>query len=322
MRLLAALAVVGVVAGALSLPGAGDWIASASVGSMRGMSHGSASQAGILDDGDMGNYLRKPSADRITSQAAARSLGQAPIAGDLGDVIVFRPNGVVRLEANKPAFLEHRALAWVSYNATSGLFDVPELGLWSVGEVTLPDVGFVNPATGAYERGAFRLALVQETPEGRTYPAGMHSGWVTKGDREAFLDQALPEGGSAPVGSMLVQPSWVEAKLTRVIDGDTVVRDVFLGTGLVLVGGVAWLRFRGRLRAGRPKAHGEESPPLVRRRALRPRKQPLAKLLRAACEDCQTPWGAEPFCVRCGAERYPRHRYATAPARGPRRRAP
>lgn len=281
-------AIVALAATAALVPGLQAWFSSASVlAGERSMGHGDGPMAGALDDGDMGNYQRKPPASAITPALDARPGAGPFVAEDWGDVVVFRPNGAPASTAR--ALMEHRVLAWVDYNETSGLFDVPSLGLRSVDEVILPSVGFWDAANHTYAARDVRVVLAQRGADNTTYPAGQHSGWVTKGDRAAEADQSSPDG-TAPPRTELVRPEWVEARLLRVVDAQPLGRDVTLGmVGAVLAGSVG-LRLRRRARRAEPAPKA------------RKRWQP-------SCAECHTPWERLAFCSRCGAERAPKHRF-------------
>lgn len=285
------VALVGGAAAVLLMPGGLGLAEPTMRGSGDSMSHGER-QAGVLDDGDLGNYQPNPAFEDITTMVAARAAGAPQVAGDWGDVLVFRPDGVAREEPGKRVLVEHRALVWVAYDPATGRFDVPELGLAGVREVTIPDVGAWDSAAGAYLRRDLTLTLVADDG---TYPAGRHSGWVTKGDHNLALDQAPGAGGA--VLSQLVQPAWVEGRLLRVVDQEQVMLDAFAGVGAALlagglaIGGWMWLKRTG----GLPSMAG------------------LAPWRAASCA-CGATWGTLSFCARCGAERAPRTRYATPEA--------
>lgn len=292
--LLAGLVLAGVGAGTV-LAGDAGWLTKSLVGRGHSMSHGPEPLPGVLDDGDLGRYRWGPGQGDITSMVAARAAGAPGPAGDFGDVVMYRPNGEARPEAGRRVLVEHRVLVWVELNASSGRFDAPELGLASVSSVTIPEVGTWDPALG-YVRRSFTLHLVVEGPEGLSYPAGRHSGWVTKGDHNPALDQDPRPGG--PAVSQLVQPAWVEAQLVGVVDADSLVRDVALGVAAALVLGSAAVVAHKRLRRrGGARAVARDARP------PRPR-----------CGACREPWGELPFCARCGA--VPPRRSASPQERG------
>jgi hypothetical protein len=309
---LLSVLVVGGIFGLSMVPGSEAWFSTVSGGRGNSMSHG-PSQAGILDDGDLGNYQRNPAPGDITPMVTAQAMGLAPIAGDHGDVITFRPDGEVRTELGRRILVEHRALVWVAYDEASGLFDVPELGLDDVARITIPSVGLWDEQAQAYVRKDYTLVLAEPQAEGGwAYPAGQHSGWVTKGDHNRGLDQS-PGADGQPL-STLVQPAWVEGRLLRVVDQDAVVRDALVGTAVVLLLGVAFLLAKKAYRGPPPKARlplaGDDPfEPLPKTRG-----DPLGDLVksfRASCEACGTPWRDQAFCLRCGAERAPKNRYGS-----------
>lgn len=321
------------IAAASMLPGAQDWFAPTLRGSGGSMSHGPEPQPGVLDHGDLGNYqsgITGP--EQVTTTLQAREEGRAPIAGDLGDVLIFRPNGAPSGGLTGRPLIEHRALAWVAYDAATGLFDVPELGLNDVRELPLASINAWDAERGAYLARDFVLTLVAESAEGaRTYPAGQHSGWVTKGDHNDALDQQ--PGADGAVLSALVQPAWVSGKLTRVVDQDVISRDVLVGVVVAILLGVGALLLRAMLTGkglgwSRSKQQaGQQGFVEPAYEAPREPSMPakLLKALRASCESCGTPFAELAFCMRCGADRHPTHRYGStearqAAARGARRR--
>lgn len=319
---LAAL-LLGGFAAIVAMPGSQEWFSAAVGGRGTSMSHGPEPQAGVLDDGDLGNYQRFPPPEAVTPMMAARAAGLPPVAGEPGDVLLFRADGEARHELGRRVLVEHRALAWVAYDEATGLFDVPELGLDDVRAVTLRDVPYWDAEQGAYLRRDYTLVLVADGPAGATYPAGRHSGWVTKGDHNALLDQQ-PRGEAAPL-SALVRPAWVEGRLVRVVDQDAMQRDVLVGVVLALLLGVGAVLVRHLLR-GTPILAPRRSDPAF---DLEPVKRPLpgagaaravGQLLRPACE-CGAAWGDMPFCAKCGAERHRRDRYASPEARAAAARA-
>lgn len=287
---LALLAVVGGVLGIVAQTGGQLWLATTMRGSGDSMSHGPATQ-GILDDGDMGHYQKHPAFADILTMVTAREEGLEQVAGDWGDVLVYRADGQARTDRlGMRVLVEHRALLWLAYDEATGLFDAPELGLTGIREVTIPGVGTWDPEAGTYVRSDMRLVLVQDGPEGRTYPAGQHSGWVAKGDHNGALDQH-PGADGKPL-STLVRPEWVEARLLNVVDQGQVVFDGAVGAGAAMVlGGAALLGWQWA-RKGSPRAPA---------------------LGGAKC-GCGSAWSDLAFCGRCGAERAPRTRYASPEA--------
>lgn len=212
------------------------------------MEHSRTPQPGILDRWDTGVYTRNPPKESIVPLVEARATGGPYIAGDHGHVIVFE---VVRTESRSYGG-EHRAIVWVEYNATSGRFDIPAMGLWSVGNVTIPDLGgWTGPVDDRYVRQAASVDLVG--PGGNvTYPIGQHSGWLTKGDRPGGFDQEA--FGGTPPRFPIVRPEWVTARLDAVVDhdpGEVFLRNSVVGDGAVLcisaVGTLAGFRLHRRV---------------------------------------------------------------------------
>ncbi|MCA1813553.1 MAG: hypothetical protein LC624_06335 [Halobacteriales archaeon] len=283
---------------ALGLAGTGD-ITSVSAVTSNDMSHGEA-QAGFLDPGDLIGHQHLPSFDSITAHYAAQALGKAPVAGDQGDVLQFWPNGKAGTGPNANP-VEHRAIAWVAYDAATGLFDVPELGLRQVRSLDLPSLGAWDASAQAWVPRTLHVTLVAQAASGLSYPAGQHSGWLTKGDALAQVDQDASLGPR----SELVAPGWVAGKVVRVVDAPALGWQLAVGIAASVLIGVAALLFRGALR----------------HRPGRTAHRKLIALGRAACEACGTAWSEVSFCLRCGAERFPKTRYAVGavPARRDRR---
>ena len=289
---IAALLMVSVASAAVA-PRASAWFSSAVATKGESMSHG-APLPGVLDDGDLGNYQHAPTQDQIHPLVAARAAQLAPIAGDQGDVLSFRPNGAAQQALGASVLVTHRALAFVAYDAATGLFDVPDLGLVGVTQVTVPDVGAWDSAQGAYVHRDATLVLAVATAAGLTYPAGQHSGYITKGDHDDRLDQAA--AGATPARSQLVQPAWVEGRLVRVVDQEALVWQALLGVSIAVLVGAAWLLTKRIVREGKRVLRsdaGSLSAPEAGRR----------------CGECRAVSDGA-FCFRCGAERAPKTRYA------------
>lgn len=209
------------------------------------MQHGWRHQDGILDAFDTAEYVRESGRQDVTPMVDARARGGPFVAGDHGDVIVFSPG------AGADHRFQHRAIVWVEYNATSGLFDVPALGLGAVTSVRIGEVGRWEPVSDTYVRREAEVLLVRQGPSGRDYPAGAHSGWLTKGDRPGALDQDATYG---PPTSPMVRPEWVLGKVSRVLDHDPFLAMVlngpagtWMGAAVALVAGMAtWFGMRRR----------------------------------------------------------------------------
>lgn len=220
------------------------------------MSHGPVRQAGVLDDGDR-LKVSGARADDYTTYLEGRQTGTG-LAGALGDVVGFWPYGIMRLPNGETRILDsatnppaevlknptgaiHRLIGYVEFNATSGLFDVPELGLSSVANFTFPKLGTWNPETGRYREDDQRIFLVGISESGtRLYFLGKHAGFITKGDSNLGIDQepdfrTLDETGAfLPSTSEIVKPEWIDGVGEAVIDRETI--DAVTGASLAILG--------------------------------------------------------------------------------------
>lgn len=245
------------------------------------MSHAEEDREGVLDPGEWRRLDPIEAREDVLTFYEARA-GDHRVGGDHGDVIAYRPEGaqatsptprLLPWPGDGPLTIEHRAIAWVTYNATVDAYDVPELGIESSRNLTLPDVGRYDPRRAAY---------VHEDLTVRLDPAkaGRHDGFLTKGDHNPTVDQdeAIRLGEAGSVG--LVPVERVEGKVADHVDSDTILA-LQLGVPLaaaVLAGGVYAAR-RGHLEPLVPDRDDEE-----------------------ACPGCGHPLEDEEadFCPRCG----------------------
>jgi len=219
------------------------------------MHHGSYFERdwGIINDRDIMVGERVHSKDDIRTFVSSRLDGYR-VAGDYGDILMLRDRFV------------HRAIVWVEFNATSGMFDVPELGLTSVFSFNITAIGyfdreldehfFTMHARGKYVRGNMTVHLGWPDATGAfEYPAGNHSGFLTKGDWNPFVDQEPihPNETTRIFYSKhpIIRPEWIGLKLVRVIDREFVDAGyaaiaVFAFAGTLLTVRSAWQN-RGRM---------------------------------------------------------------------------
>jgi signal peptidase len=169
------------------------------------MMHGSDSQIGVIDTGDL--TLVKAIHDRsdVITYVEARNSKDPnhgfQTYGDYGSVIVYRKNGL----ADTPII--HRAMAWIEYNATASVLarsyrgDIPDIGVYNVSSYTLPyGVGFRNITVTMDLAGIFEATSTSRAP---------HGGFVTLGDNNrGSIDQLnLKDQGGRRVEP--VRTEWV-----------------------------------------------------------------------------------------------------------------
>lgn len=85
------------------------------------MQHGSESQIGVIDTGDMVIVKKVGSPTEITTYLQGRISGYSTYGG-YGDVIVYKKNG-----HNDATPVIHRVVLFLKYNATANGYDIPEL---------------------------------------------------------------------------------------------------------------------------------------------------------------------------------------------------
>jgi signal peptidase len=172
------------------------------------MMHGSDSQIGVIDTGDL--TLVKKADDRggiITYLEAANPKDPNygfKTYGDFGHVIIYKKSGL----AGTPVI--HRAIAWVEYNKTAshpaqGTFkgDLPDAGVYGVSQYTVSGLRSYNPV---YRTGnPFVIDLQSIFSKMAVYTAP-HDGFVTHGDNN--LEKVDQE--SLTVNGRLVEPVRLE----------------------------------------------------------------------------------------------------------------
>lgn len=171
------------------------------------MMHGTDSEVGVIDTGDLVLVKKVESRNDITTYFEGKEKDYMTY-DEYGDVIIYRKNG---LDPDQATPVIHRALFWLEFNAaataadpdpSAGHFDIPELGMEDVtGEVVIatnfPSYA-VNERDGPLIVNLNRIyGLMRSDP---------HSGFVTKGDNNPIgnIDQYST---STPV-----KPEWIIGK--------------------------------------------------------------------------------------------------------------
>ena len=174
------------------------------------MMHGSDSQIGVIDTGDL--TLVKSVHDRndIVTYVQASNPKDPNHGfrtyGDYGNVIIYRKNGI----SDTPVI--HRAIAWIEYNASASnpqldvyRGDLPDIGVYDVPDYTVANLTCYYPD---FKPGT--LFVIHFSTIFRDV-AARHAGFVTHGDHNIRLvDQE-----SLTVNGVLVQPvkqEWVVGK--------------------------------------------------------------------------------------------------------------
>ena len=173
------------------------------------MMHGSDSEIGIIDTGDL--TLVKSIHDRndvvtyLEAMCATDPNHGFKTYGDYGNVIVYRKNGL----SETPVI--HRAIAWVEYNATPSKppdayrGDIPDIGVYNVSEYTVYRLGYMNETITIDMQRIFTLSAASTSH-------APHSGFITKGDHNrGGTDQVsltVTGGGSVEP----VKADWVVGK--------------------------------------------------------------------------------------------------------------
>lgn len=164
------------------------------------MMHGDDSAVGIIDTGDLVFVKAVDGREDVITYVEGEKRGYERF-GSYGDVIIYKRNG-----DNSTIPIIHRAVVWIEANLSGERYsyDVPSLGLYGV------TTRFVIHDYGYRERDivvdvARILAIFSHlhmTP---------HSGFITKGDNNLFVDQNSNFTG--PVQFILpVKPSWIVGK--------------------------------------------------------------------------------------------------------------
>jgi signal peptidase len=169
------------------------------------MMHGSDSNVGVIDTGDL--VLVK----EVNGQSDVKSYWDGKKTnyetyGSYGDVIIFRKNG----QDDTPVI--HRAVLWVEYNASGhnnkypefGSFDVPSQGQYNTTKTWISNY---KP-----KGGNLSINLMELLTNFRTYKREPHSGFLTKGDNNIQVDQLSTLRDSKGRAVEPIKPEWVVGK--------------------------------------------------------------------------------------------------------------
>ncbi|MFW9878705.1 MAG: S26 family signal peptidase, partial [Candidatus Thorarchaeota archaeon] len=145
------------------------------------MMHGSDSNIGVIDTGDL-VLVKKTGENDIKSYVEGQKSNYETY-GSFGDVIIFKKNGL----NDTPVI--HRAVLWVEYNASGhnnkypefGSFDVPALGQYNITKTWISNY---KP-----NGGNLSINLMELLTNFRTFKRDPHSGFLTKGDNNIQVDQ-------------------------------------------------------------------------------------------------------------------------------------
>jgi signal peptidase len=156
------------------------------------MQHGSDSQLGVIDTGDLTLVKKVQDQSEIVTYVEATCKTSPHYGfkeyGDFGSVIVYRKNG----RAETPVI--HRAIAWIEYNVSASdplrryfRGDIPDIGVYNVSEY------YVNVTSYRPENYLKQEVLVIQISAifaATTTSSLPHSGFVTKGDHNIpYVDQ-------------------------------------------------------------------------------------------------------------------------------------
>jgi len=171
----------------------------------KSMSHGDGnppdSQIGVIDTGDLVLVKKVNDRHEIITYVEGKKTGYMAY-GDYGDVIIYRKNNM----RDTPVI--HRAVMYIEYNATSGNWDIPDIGVRNVTHYNLTDYGYnKDTITVWFDKLQFQASDGEK-----------HGGFITMGDYNAAhansdmnaYDQAL--GGLVDANGRRVEPvetSWI-----------------------------------------------------------------------------------------------------------------
>lgn len=278
---VAVLATLAIALAWFSLPASFGAVSSVESNSM---SHGPEDREGVLDPGEWRRLV--PVADRgeVVTFYEGRERGHA-VGEDHGDVIAYRPAGTEPGSTTPRVFpgpgqdgpltIEHRAIAWVRYNASADAYDVPELGIEAARNLTLPGVGTYDPQQEAYVHRDLNVSLDPDR-------AGRHDGFLTKGDHNRHADQDA-RASLASVGSVeLVPAERIEGKVAGHVDAGTILAfQIGVPVAALAVAGGVYAWRRGHLDPLLPQVEEDDGCPACGRSVD----------------------GDEPFCPSCGEPR-------------------
>ena len=169
------------------------------------MMHGSDSNIGVIDTGDLVLVKDVSGRSDVKSYWDGKKTNYETY-GSYGDVIIFRKNGL----DDTPVI--HRAVLWVEYNASGsnnkypefGSFDIPSKGEFDVTKTWISDY---KP-----NGGNLSLNLLELLTNFKTYGRDPHSGFLTKGDNNVQVDQLSTLRDSKGRAVEPINSSWIVGK--------------------------------------------------------------------------------------------------------------
>ncbi len=182
------------------------------------MMHGSDSQLGVIDTGDLTLVKKVDGRDGIITYVEAANPRDPNFGfktyGDFGNVIIYQKNG----HAGTPVI--HRAIAWLEYNASAsdpahGIYrgDLPDIGVHAVTEYTVKGL-YSHPPDADKTELTIHISAIFLNNSRHATP---HDGFITRGDHNSIystryeagkgVDQELLHVGEALVEP--VKPGWV-----------------------------------------------------------------------------------------------------------------
>ncbi len=155
------------------------------------MMHGSDSQVGVIDTGDLTLVKKVDGRAGIVTYVEAANPKDPNYGfktyGDFGNVIIYQKNGL----GGTPVI--HRAIAWLEYNESASdparniyRGDLPDIGVYAVSEYTVKGL-HVHPPDVQRTALVIHIQAIFENNARFTKP---HDGFVTKGDH----NKIYPDG--------------------------------------------------------------------------------------------------------------------------------
>jgi signal peptidase len=152
------------------------------------MMHGSDSQVGVIDTGDLTLVKKVAGRNEIVTYVEAANPKDPNYGfktyGDFGNVIIYQKNGM----GGTPVI--HRAIAWLEYNATASdpaqnIFkgDLPDIGVYAVTEYTVKGLYTWPRGSGQTPLTIHISAIFQNNARF----GAPHDGFITKGDHNIIF---------------------------------------------------------------------------------------------------------------------------------------
>jgi len=170
------------------------------------MQHGASDQLGLINTGDL-VLAQKVPLSGITSYVTGAQTGYSTY-GEYGDVILYWPNG----QGSTPII--HRAILYLEWNPSSFSYNATELTGLPCGTPSTAAWSYVSPQgvaschttglTGTLDLYRIGWQSVNISIDLGSPVLGMHSGFLTMGDKNLVADQL-----NVPALSSLVEPGWV-----------------------------------------------------------------------------------------------------------------